>query len=458
MAAAEFNGKIALDIRDSVPDWAPYLSPQATAGAPNVLVIAWDDVGYGTMECFGGPVETPTMSRIADMGVKYANFHTTALCSPTRASLLTGRNATSNGMATIAEGRDATLSLGSELTHLGLTGPALIVASSSVQARLSHMWQTSLAEAAIDFEVHTFGGECSQAEIDAGVQTARANDAVVVIGAGGGKALDAARAVASTVEVPVVNCPTLASSDAPCSALSVVYTDDGVFERFAFYPRNPDLVLVDSTVIAQAPRRFLVSGMGDALATWYEARTVIEARQPNQLGGATTITAAALAELCCRTLYADGPAAAEDVDANAVTPSLERVIEANTLLSGLGFESGGLAIAHSVHNGLTSAPPTHDYLHGEKVAFGLLVQLVVEGRPAAEFEQVRSFCVSVGLPTTLADIGLGELDADALARIAELTVAEGETAHHEPFPVTADLIADGIRAADARSRAALGLS
>ncbi len=101
--ANEFSGKIALDIRDSEPDWAPYLSPKARDGAPNVLFIAWDDVGYGTMDTFGGPVETPTMTRIADQGVKYANFHTTALCSPTRASLLTGRNATSNGMATIAE-------------------------------------------------------------------------------------------------------------------------------------------------------------------------------------------------------------------------------------------------------------------------------------------------------------------------------------------------------------------
>ncbi|MEI6622969.1 MAG: arylsulfatase [Actinomycetes bacterium] len=101
--AQKFQGKIELDIRDSVPDWTPYLSPKAPTGAPNVLVIAWDDVGYGTMDVFGGPVETPTMRRIADMGVKYANFHTTALCSPTRASLLTGRNATSNGMATIAE-------------------------------------------------------------------------------------------------------------------------------------------------------------------------------------------------------------------------------------------------------------------------------------------------------------------------------------------------------------------
>ncbi|MGW6395201.1 arylsulfatase [Streptomyces sp. NPDC055103] len=101
--AKDFRGKIALDIHDSEPDWEPFLAPKAPKGAPNVLVIAWDDVGYGTMDCFGGPVRTPTMSRIADMGVRYSNFHTTALCSPTRASLLTGRNATSNGMATIAE-------------------------------------------------------------------------------------------------------------------------------------------------------------------------------------------------------------------------------------------------------------------------------------------------------------------------------------------------------------------
>ena len=99
----DFAGTIKLDIRDSIPDWAPYLAPTAPAGAPNVVFIVWDDVGYGTMDCFGGPVRTQTMSRIADLGVRYGNFHTTALCSPTRASLLTGRNATSNGMATIAE-------------------------------------------------------------------------------------------------------------------------------------------------------------------------------------------------------------------------------------------------------------------------------------------------------------------------------------------------------------------
>ena len=101
--SSDFDGRIELDIRDSVPDWKPYLAPRAPAGAPNVVFVVWDDVGYATMDCFGGPVRTPTMSRIAERGVKYSNFHTTALCSPTRASLLTGRNATSNGMATIAE-------------------------------------------------------------------------------------------------------------------------------------------------------------------------------------------------------------------------------------------------------------------------------------------------------------------------------------------------------------------
>ena len=96
-----FRGVVNVDIRDSVPDWEPFLQPKAPEGAPNVLMIVWDDVGYGAMDVFGGPIETPTMRRIAESGLRYSNFHTTALCSPTRSSLLTGRNATSNNMACI---------------------------------------------------------------------------------------------------------------------------------------------------------------------------------------------------------------------------------------------------------------------------------------------------------------------------------------------------------------------
>ncbi len=100
---AEFKGKIELDIRDSEPDWGPYAAPTASEGAPNILYLVWDDTGIATWDCFGGLVEMPTMSRIAERGVRLSQFHTTALCSPTRASLLTGRNPTTVGMATIEE-------------------------------------------------------------------------------------------------------------------------------------------------------------------------------------------------------------------------------------------------------------------------------------------------------------------------------------------------------------------
>ncbi len=260
--------------------------------------------------------------------------------------------------------------------------------------------------------------------------------------------LDTARAVASELELPIVNCPTVASSDAPCSALSVVYTEDGQFDHYKFYKRNPDLVLVDTSVVAKAPARLLVAGMGDALATWFEAKTVIAAKKKNQLGGAPTLSAEALAKLCYETLLNDGVAALQAVRAHAVTPALERLIEANTYLSGLGFESGGLAIAHSVHNGLTTVAQTHNYYHGEKVAFGLLVQLVAEGVETSVIEEVLDFSCSVGLPVTLQELDIKELSDSSLQKVAQRASAPGETAHNEPFEVTPQIIADAIKAAD----------
>ncbi|EIV92335.1 glycerol dehydrogenase [Frankia sp. QA3] len=350
------------------------------------------------------------------------------------------------------QGRGATEALGAEMARLGLTGPALIVTSPAPRRLLAASWAASLDAAGIGFAVHAFGGECSRAEIDRVVAAARGQGARVVVGAGGGKVLDTARAAAATLDVAVVTCPTTASSDAPCSALSVVYTDGGAFDRYLFYRRNPDLVLVDTAAVARAPVRLLVAGMGDALATWFEARTVGEARAANQLHGAPTAAAGALSRLCHDILLADGPAAVRAVAAGAVTPALERVVEANTLLSGLGFESGGLAVAHSVHNGLTAAAATHPYLHGEKVAFGLLVQLVVEGRPDRELRDVLDFSAAVGLPTTLAEVGLTEPDGPGLERIARRCLADGETAHHEPFPLEPAMIVDAVRAADAAGR------
>lgn len=350
------------------------------------------------------------------------------------------------------QGKNATAQLGQEMKGLGLEGPALIVAGRSAVRLLAETWQIALGEAQFRHGVHPFGGECSLAEIERVKKAARDLGAKVIVGAGGGKVLDTARAVAADLALPVVNCPTVASSDAPCSALSVIYTAEGVFQEYRFYRKNPDLVLVDTAVIAQGPPRLLVAGMGDALATWFEARTCVAGHVKNMRGGASTQSALALAELCYRTLLQDGLQARHAVENRVVTPALERLVEANTLLSGLGFESSGLAAAHAIHNGLTAAPPTHHYFHGEKVAFGLLVQLVLEGQPRRQIEEVLTFSSEVGLPITLADIGMMEVSSEMLAGVAARATAPGETIHNEPFEVRPDMVADAIRAADALGR------
>jgi glycerol dehydrogenase len=350
------------------------------------------------------------------------------------------------------QGKGATAALGREMVALGLEGPALIIAGKTVIGRLAGTWKLSLDEAGMRHTVHHFGGECSLTEIERAKAVAQECGTRTIVGAGGGKVLDTARAVAADLALPVVNCPTVASSDAPCSALSVVYTEEGIFQEYRFYRKNPDLVLVDTQVIAQAPPRLLAAGMGDALATWFEARTCVAGSVRNMRGGGSTASALALAELCYRTLLADGAAALQAVSTQVVTPALERLVEANTLLSGLGFESSGLAAAHAVHNGLTAVHDTHAYFHGEKVAFGLLVQLVLEGAPRATVNEVLGFCSEVGLPITLAAIGLPELPRDRLDPIARRAAAPGETIHNEPFEVTPDMVADAILAADALGR------
>jgi glycerol dehydrogenase len=193
--------------------------------------------------------------------------------------------------------------------------------------------------------------------------------------------------------------------------------------------------------------------MGDALATWFEAKTCVAGSVKNMRGGASTRSALALAKLCYDTLLEDGAEALRSVQAQVVVPALERLVEANTLLSGLGFESSGLAAAHAVHNGLTAAPGTHDYFHGEKVAYGLLVQLVLEGQPRSVLEEVLRFASEVGLPIALAQIGLKLLPGDLLRQVAERATARGETIHNEPFEVRPNMVADAILAADAMGRA-----
>lgn len=353
-------------------------------------------------------------------------------CSPTR----------------YTQGPDATEQLGSEIHNLGLDGPALIIAGRSAIRLLSETWAKTFSDAGMAYEIFRFAGECTAAEVRRGVQAARDFKAKVVIGAGGGKVLDAARAVAADLTLPVVNCPTIASSDAPCSALSVIYSEAGTVEEYRIYRRNPDLVLVDTAVIAKSPVRPLVAGMGDALATWFEAKVCAEGGVKNMRGGASTRSALALAELCYKTLLADGVQAIEALNRKEPNDALERLVEANTLLSGLGFESSGLAAAHAIHNGLTTAAGTRTFMHGEKVAFGLVAQLMLESQPASLVEEVLAFSNSVGLPTTLADIGIDKPTPELLETVAARATAPGETIHNEPMQVTPEMVVEALRAAD----------
>ncbi len=347
------------------------------------------------------------------------------------------------------QGAGAMGEIGVHAARLGnralLTGgkTALSVCGAQVEA--------SLTDNKVGCHKEVFNGECSDKEINRLVAVAQACGADLIIAAGGGKVIDTGKAVSSEMKIPVIIAPTIVATDAPCSAISVIYSEHGSFERYLILPKNPDCVLVDTTIVANAPAEFLVSGMGDALATYWEADTCARSCKPNALTGACppTLSSLALARLCYDTLLEYGLQAKLAVERKSVTPAVEAVVEANTLLSGLGFESGGLAGAHAVHNGLTVLDSLHAAFHGQKVAFGVITQMVLEGRPSTDVDQVLNFCLSVGLPVCLKDLGFSAPSRNDIRKVAEVTTAPGETIHATWFPVTAEMVESAIWTADA---------
>ena len=347
------------------------------------------------------------------------------------------------------QGAGALSVLGEEAARLGKR--ALVLEDPMVAKTLSAEIDAALS-GQVSATVECFNGECCDREIDRLKDIVNRQGAEVVVGIGGGKTLDTAKAVAHASRIPVVIVPTLASTDAPCSALAVIYTETGAFDRYLILPKNPDAVLVDTSVIARAPARFLSSGMGDALSTWFEAESCRVKQAGNMTGRLGTMTAYALAKLCFDTLMDYGPLSLRAAEAGAVTPALERIVEANTLLSGLGFESGGLGACHAIHNGLTVLPQTHGYWHGEKVTIGVLAALFLTDQPPAMIDRVFGFCEAVNLPTTLADIGLEEITEAELMRVAEAACAAGETIHNEPHEISPMVVAGALKTADSEGR------
>lgn len=328
----------------------------------------------------------------------------------------------------------------------GFGDKALLVAHPDDYARVKSALDIAFKEVQCVYE--GFSGECTKNEIARLQNLAEKENVKVVIGLGGGKALDTAKGVAGNAEKPVIVVPTIAATDAPTSALAIIYNESGEFVQYMHLKNNPNMVVVDTGVIAKAPTRFLVSGMGDALATVFEARACAKAFSTNMSGGLSTKAALAIAETCYATLMEDGLKAKAACDANVVTTALENVVEANILSSGLGFESSGLAAAHAIHDGLTVLEETHHCFHGEKVAFGTLVQLVLENADKSILNEVLAFCKDLGLPICLKDLGVSSLSDERLMQVANASCAPGETISNMPFVVTPENVAAAIRAAD----------
>lgn len=328
----------------------------------------------------------------------------------------------------------------------------LIVADDIVWGFVGHEVTSSLKAAGLSVTREPFGGLPSAKEINRLVEVITGAKADVVVAVGGGSTIDAVKASGFLAGIRWVTVPTVASTDAPTSALSVIYTDDGAFEEYRFFPRNPDLVLVDSQIIANAPAAFLAAGVGDALATWLEARATAASNSLTMAGGLPTLTGTTLARLSWDVLWDNALPALDAVRDNLVTPAVEKVIEANTLLSGLGFESGGLAAAHAIHNGLTAAPQTHGLAHGQKVNIGSLTQLVLEGAPTSDIRDFIEFTTRVGLPTTLTEIGLTAEDTRELELVANAATVPGETIHAMPFEVRSSDVVSALKSIERFSR------
>ncbi|MDR0885928.1 MAG: glycerol dehydrogenase [Clostridiales Family XIII bacterium] len=335
---------------------------------------------------------------------------------------------------------------------------ALLIANPDDVTRVRAKLDIAASKSDITFVEGGFHGECSRVEVARLQEVAKEKSCDCIIGLGGGKAIDTAKCVAEGDALIIV--PTIAATDAPTSHSAVLYTEDGAFDDYAYFKQSPSVVLIDTTIIAGAPTRFLVSGMGDALSTYFEARATSKAYANVNAGlpcGAregfappakSTNAALKLAELCYNTLIEDGLKAKVASDANQVTSALENIIEANILLSGLGFESGGLAAAHAIHDGLTILGGTHAYFHGEKVAFGTIAQLILENAPKTEIEEVLGFCVSLGLPVCLADIGVESISTEELRAVAEKACIPEESVHSMPFPITVEAVMAAILVAD----------
>ncbi len=286
--------------------------------------------------------------------------------------------------------------------------------------------------------------DCSESTIEALQAAFDHHQADFVIATGGGKSLDAAKLIAFKRGCPIVTVPSCGATCAAWTALSNIYTDEGAFRYDVGLFRCPDLLILDYELVLTAPKRTLVAGIGDAIAKWYEAR--VSSGSSTQ----TFVMAAVNQAKVLHDLLLD-----QSVEALA-NPGSDRwceVVDATVLLAGVSGGIGGAqcrtVAAHAVHNGLTQLPESHGILHGEKVAFGILVQLrleeMIQGKAINDRFNLLAFYSAIGLPMTLDDLGLGAVNDDALLEAAAFACKPGSDIHHLPFPVNSQQVFEAMK-------------
>lgn len=313
----------------------------------------------------------------------------------------------------------------------------LVVGGRQTLKVVSPQLAETLAAAGLTVASGVYTPDCSESTLATLREAAASHQADVIIGVGGGKALDTAKLVAHQQQLPVVTIPTSAATCAAWTGLSNVYSNTGAFQYDVGLSNCPDLLVLDYDLFFTAPRRLLAAGIGDAIAKWYEASIS---------SGDATSTLIISAVQQARVLRDLLLQKSETALANPGSQTWQEVIDATVLLAGVSGGLGGAqcrtVAAHAVHNGLTQIPAAHDALHGEKVAYGILVQLRLEellnnsqlARSARQ--QLLQFYTAIALPQTLEDLGLGNITLAELRHAAKFACQPESDIHHLPFEVS----------------------
>ncbi len=304
----------------------------------------------------------------------------------------------------------------------GLGSRVLLVSDPWVVANFAPRVRAILAAEGLSFDAVSFEGEVTPATVEQIAARARRQNSDLIIAAGGGKGVDAGKAVSKAVGARLVTLPTAASNDGATSRVFMLYDDEHRLISAERLPRNPDAVLVDTEILASAPPELLVSGIGDALVKRFEAEQCIGCGGNNLFGGAATLAARGMVESCDRILREHAVAALASAREGETSEAFEAVVEACILLAGIGFEGTGLSVAHSMTRGLSAVPATAAALHGNQVAYALLVQFVLEERSYEFLASELAFYRLLGLPTCLAGLGLAEASSGEVRTIAALTL------------------------------------